>query len=361
MNKKIAKIILISFSLVLIGGGCNIFGSDERVKTAGPAGMFVTTDKGETWQQISTLLTSDGLKKLSDTSVYRIFEDPQDPDALYWASRGKGLYYSYDKGQSWQQVKGPLSNGFIYSVAVHPKDKCLIYASSGLNVYKSEDCTRSWEKVYQEDRANAKVFSLEFRKSPPYQLYMGKENGDFLVSKDARSSWTVLNRFNGKINRIIASRQKKDRIYIASSNLGLRVSNDGAQSWTDLTQNMEEFSGAENYRRIWINPKKAGNIYWASDYGILVSNDAGNSWKALELITSPGSANIWALAVNPNNTNQIYYTATIGNRSTFYYSIDGGNSWTTKELPTGRIPTMLKVHSKENDVIYTGFSIPPNN
>jgi photosystem II stability/assembly factor-like uncharacterized protein len=360
MKTRFFKIFLLSLSLVLFGASCSLpgMGNDDENKTSGPAGMFVTTDKGESWKKISTFPTPDGVKTLDKVNVYQIFEDPQDPDTMYWATRGNGLYYTHSKGQSWRKVNGPLSSGFIYSVAVHPKDKCLIYATGGSYVYKSEDCMRTWEKVYQESRGSARIHALEFSQFPPYQLYMGKHNGDFLVSKDAGASWTVLNRFGQNINKIIASKQNKDRIYLASNDLGLQISNDRADNWNNLTKNMSDFPGADDYHRVWVHPGKEGVIYWASDYGIIKSTDAGKTWSGFDLITSPGSANIWSMAVDPNNNNKIYYTATINNRSTFYYTIDGGKSWATKELPTGQVPTQLRVHPEENNVIYAGFSAP---
>ena len=44
----------------------------------------------------------------------------------------------------------------------------------------------------------------------------------------------------------------------------------------------------------------------------------------MNLITPPGSANIYGFAVNPQNENEVYYVGTIGNRSLFYKTVDGG-------------------------------------
>jgi hypothetical protein len=79
------------------------------------------------------------------------------------------------------------------------------------------------------------------------------------------------------------------------------------------------------------------------------------------LLTAPGSVQIYGFAINPQDDNHIYYTATANNRSTFYRSIDGGANWITKKLPSGQIPTALRIHPEEPDWIYVGFTIPSDN
>jgi photosystem II stability/assembly factor-like uncharacterized protein len=63
--------------------------------------------------------------------------------------------------------------------------------------------------------------------------------------------------------------------------------------------------------------------------------------------------------VNPQNDNEIYYTATIGDRSTFYKTLDGGKNWITKKLPSGQIPVYLRVHKKNASVLFLGFTSLP--
>jgi hypothetical protein len=79
----------------------------------------------------------------------------------------------------------------------------------------------------------------------------------------------------------------------------------------------------------------------------------------MTLLTAPGSVQIYGFAVNPKNPNHMYYTATANNRSTFYRTVDGGQNWITKRLPSGQIPTALRVHPEQEDWVYVGFTIPP--
>ena len=146
---------------------------------------------------------------------------------------------------------------------------------------------------------------------------------------------------------------------ITNSN-GLYVSANGGDNWSNNNAALKKFSGGISYRRHVLHPTLPNTIFWVSTYGILRSNDMGKSWSAYDLITPPGSANIYAFAINPQNENEIYYTATINTKSTFYKSMDGGNTWVTKKMPTGQSPTVLRVHPEQSSVLYMGFTVPPS-
>ncbi len=88
----------------------------------------------------------------------------------------------------------------------------------------------------------------------------------------------------------------------------------------------------------------------ASKYGLLRTRDGGKNWQAINLLTPPGSVDIFSLAINPQNGNEIYY----GTSSTFYKTVNGGEKWITKRLPTTRATSFLLVDFKNPNVIYLG-------
>lgn len=358
MQKRIIGLLL---GFIMLGGaGCVSLSSSSGTQTTGPGGMFVSPDKGETWQAISTLLKPEGNKSLSQVSVYRLFEDPHDSNAFYWASRESGLLYTYDAGKSWQQATGALSKGFIYSVAVHPQDKCTLYVTNGVQVFMSTDCSRSWSEIYRESTSD-RVVSLTIRPNSPFKIVMAKRGGDILESSDAGVSWQVLKRLNTTVVDIVADPHEDGRLFVATQSKGLYRSTDGGKTWVSLTSKMNKLTGVTEYRRLYLSPENAGTLYWISTFGILTSRDGGDTWLYFKLLTPPGSARIYGFAVNPKNEKEMYYTATINGRSTFYRSIDGGENWITKKLPSGQIPSALRVHSDKTDRVYLGFTIPPKN
>jgi photosystem II stability/assembly factor-like uncharacterized protein len=345
--------------LVLVGAGCVSFSGGST--SSAPAGVFVSSDKGESWEHLVTLPEADGIKNIGNLSLYRVFEDPQDPNTMYVGTRGQGMYYTYDNGFTWQKPNfAPLNTGFIYSVAVHPKDKCLIFATNGNQVFKSVDCSRTWAEVYRDGRSGIRAVSLAFANHAPYTLYMAQSGGDLVTTNDAGASWTTVQRFGLNIAQIVSDKFQPNRLYLTTRDSGLHRSDDAGSSWTDLTAQLSDISGAIEYRGFVQHPTKQHTIYWLSTYGIIYSTNAGETWNAVDLISAPGSVNIYGFGVNPKNDSEMYYTATLKDlsRSTFYKSIDGGVNWTTKKMPSSQVPTVLRVHPIEG-YIYLGFTIPP--
>ena len=359
MHKRFfVTFVLIGSALILLGSGCLSLGGGSVSKTSGPAGIFLSVNKGNTWKSISLFPTISGVKSLSGVSVYNLIQDPQTPSTLYWFSRRHGLFFTIDAGRSWQHAPAPLNTGFIYSVIVHPQDSCTIYVTNGSQIYKSVDCARSWNSVFQELRPGIKIVSLTFNPNPPYQIFAAEDNGDILQTVDLGQSWSVLYRLRITIARIQADPLQQHVFYVASRSSGLYRSINDGRTWTSLAKTMKDYPKALNYRRMYLHPKKPGVIYWISTYGLMVSTDSGNTLNPINLITPPGSANIYAFAINPRNDNEMYYTATINNHSNMYRSVDGGVTWNTKALPSGQIPTFLWVHPKNGNLVYLGFTIP---
>jgi photosystem II stability/assembly factor-like uncharacterized protein len=359
--KHFFKPFFIVALFLLVGQGCiGVSTGGDGVQTSGPAGMFITTNKGEEWQPIVAYPTADGVQNLSSVSVYKIIPDSHDLQTLYWLSRSNGMFYTTDDGKSWQRVKGPLATGFVYDLAIHPTDPCTMYGTNGTFIYKSEDCARSWEEVYRESRAEVGIRTIEFHKFAPFQIVVGSSNGDLLISNDFGDSWSVSMRLGSAIAEIMADPLQAGRLYMTTQNNGLHRTEDGGHTWVSLAGNLGKYPQALEYSRAMLHPTKSGVLYWVSTYGVLVSEDAGESWNPLSLITPPGSVQIYGFGINPQNDSDIYYTATINGRSTFYRSIDGGQSWITRRLPTGQIPTALHAHGVNDSWVYLGFTIPPS-
>lgn len=352
------RIAVIAFVFLLSGQGCISF-SSNKTGTTGPAGMFASYDKGETWLQTSRLPQAGGVTMLSGASVFRLFTDPSDPKALYWATRESGFFYSYDNGATWRQPAPPLNTGFLYSVAVNPRDKCTIYATNGLVVYRTDDCSRSWKDVYHQSSASDFVVSLAFNPFSPREIFLAKTMGDVLVSSDEGVSWRVVKRFNTRLENLVADPLQQNVYYLATRQQGLYRSRDGGATWLPLKDAMKGFAGSLEFRRFYLHPSKKNAVYWISTYGILASQDGGDSWTAMNLINPPGSADIYAFAVNPKNDKEIYYTASIGTLSIFYRSQDGGQNWITKKLPSDQRPTALLVDPVDPAHIHIGFTVPP--
>ncbi|OGH64159.1 MAG: hypothetical protein A2821_02655 [Candidatus Magasanikbacteria bacterium RIFCSPHIGHO2_01_FULL_41_23] len=362
MSKLFAKLFLFSAVIFLTGASCVSFpGTSSKKSTpTGPTGWFFSKDSGESWKPMVLLPTADGVKSLSAVSVYALVEDKNDPKALYWLSRDNGLLYSYDDGATWQKSVEPVGSGFIYSIAIHPTDKCTIFATNGRQIFKTTDCNRSWTEMYREGVPSRTIKSLAINISPPFELYALEANGILLKSLDSGASWQIGHDFKEPTEKMIFDNNKAGLVYVATKENGLIRSRDSGVTWFNLKNSLKSFPGATQYRRLYLYPTQGEQVYWVSKYGILVSKNAGDDWDPINLITPPGGTSIYGFAVNPKNEKEIYYTSTIGTRSTFYRTIDGGKTWVTRKLPSSQIPVILRIHPNNPSWLYLGYTAMSN-
>ncbi len=358
MPKKIIFLAGLIVAIVTMGAGCVQFGAT----TQGPMGVFRSGDKAETWAAVTAYPTPQGVKSIAGLKVYRLFPDPTDPNSFYLGSRGQGLFYTYNNGDTWQAAE-QLAGKFIYSVAIDRRDKCTIFVTDGPNIYKTTDCSRSWQTVYSEGRPDQRLVALATDIQNSSIVYAALVGGDILMSTDAGGSWRIIKRFGFNVEDIIVDPGTPGRLYVAAYKDGLFRSDNRGSTWVDLSKSLLPFTGSSQFYRLAINPSRPNSLFWVSKYGILRSDDAGASFNALQLITPPGSVNIYAFGVNPENENELYYTGTIlgdknaNIRSTFYKSVDGGKTWVTKKLPTTTIPVSLMVNSANPALLLLAFTV----
>ena len=357
MSRKFLAFLLFPTLLIFLGASCVSFGGS---KTSAGMGVYQSTDKGETWNPILAYPTVEGVKSLAGANVFRLHTDLGDPNAIFMATRGQGMFYSYNGGKSWNSFE-KFAGQFIYGFAVSPTDRCTFYITNGPNIYKSVDCGRAWDLVYTEQRPNEKFIGLAVDFGNSDIVYGVNLNGDIFRSVDEGLSWQVVNRLGMQLRDVQADPLNPGRVYVASYKKGLVRSDDQGGSWTRLNEGLNEFSNGLNFYRLVLHPTQKDSLFWICKYGILRSDDAGQNWTDIKLLTPPGGVNIYAFNVSPSNENEMYYTGTILGkdnvhvRSTFYKTNDGGQNWVTKKLPTGSIPTSLLIHPENNSLLYLGF------
>ncbi len=332
--------------LTFVGAGCITIGAPTA--TGNDGGVWKSINNGTDFAQSNLAPTSQGVGNINGISVQDLVFDPQDNNAIYLASAGSGLFYTWDGAQSWKYVDS-LGMGSINSVAIDYKYKCTLYAALQNRIWKSIDCARSWKSQYVETRPDIYVSAVAVDPANSNIVYGGLSRGDLIKSTDGGATWSTIHRFNNKITKILIHPANSKMIFAAMQNDGLWKSKDAGATWIDLRPKMDKFSGTNEIYDLDID-KDAKVMYLTSIYGVVVSDDLGESWRKIDLLTPPGSVHIYSFAVNPNNARQIYYSTA----STFYSSFDGGKNWATKKLPASRAGSALLVDPKNSSLLYLG-------
>jgi photosystem II stability/assembly factor-like uncharacterized protein len=346
---RLSFIAALSAGLVFIGAGCISFGPPTASQGA-DGGIFKSADKGETWTLKSSIPTVTGEKRsFSGASVGLIAQDPQDTNAIYVGTAENGMFYSYDSGESWFQPMA-LARGRVWSIAVHPKDKCTVFATFENKLVKTDDCSRTWTVPYLDSRVGIITKAVAIDSYNSNNVWLGLSSGDLLVSQDGGASWSNNHGFGNDIVRVIVNPADTRRLLVVTAKAGIWRTDDAGANWKDLSQNYTSFSGSKEFLDIAIGVADPKLVVFASKFGLIRSRDYGDTWEKIDLLTPPGQSLIYSLAIDPKDNNVIYY----GTATTFNKTSNGGTNWITKRLPTSRVASVLQVDRANSNVIWMG-------
>lgn len=345
MKKKIIFTLLI-FTVVLITSGCSI--TFQGAGGVNDGGVYVSNNKGNTWKQRTLISTVSGTpQNFGFLDSATLVMDPSDNKALYFGSIENGMYYSYDQASSWKKADD-LGNATIRSIAIDAKDKCNIYVAIDNKVLKSSDCNRTWEQVYYDTDPETTINKVVVDHYNNNIVYLATSRGELIKSSDQGVSWQTLQRFASSVQNISLSPFDSRIIFVVTAKSGVWRSFNAGKDWTGMKEKIADLEKTVDFQDIEQPASSKGLVFLATDYGMLKSENYGDTWSRINLITPKEDSIINDMEVSPLNSNEIYYVTD----TTFYRSLDGGVNWTTKKLPSTRAGWKLIIDPKNDQVIY---------
>jgi len=341
------SIAILSLLLVLTGCGVSVQGGN-KAPTGNDGGIFRTDNKGASWLPKSLLTVSGRASSFANVDASMLYFDPTDSKTIYFGSVNEGLFYTYDRGESWQR-SASLGRVTVKALVVDPQFRCTIYAAVDNKIMKTIDCGRAWTQVYYDNDVALKITALIMNPGDK-SIVAATTRGEIMKSLDRGESWQVITRFKDKIAEVKISPFDSKVMLVAGEKTGMQQSTNSGVTWTSLVTNMKEFVKANTFKDLTFSGSTAGLVFLANGYGILKSPDNGTTWSKISLLTPDANAIINALAVNPKNDNEIYYVT----NTTFYRSLDGGQNWTSKKLPSNRAGAVLMTDPDQGASVYLG-------
>ena len=263
------------------------------------------------------------------------------------ATLNKGLYGSDSKASAWI----PLLPGFAaYDAFINPFNSQEVFATGSKGklavIFKSSDRGGTWVQIYNQPAGEAAVITLAFDQHAPNILFAGLSTGAVMKSLDNGETWNISTDLKDRVVRIIVAPDQPHTVYVLTRAKGLHRSADGGATWNDLQAGF----GASQFNDLVLSTGQSQTLYLATATDLQRSRDGGASWSEINLPTTPRINNITAVAVNPQNTSQIFAAI----RFNVYRSDDGGVTWGTHALPTGRRIFQLAIDPSEPNRIYAG-------
>ena len=134
--------------------------------------VYVTENYGETWKNITSNLPK-------DYSVYVIKEDPINPNLLFVGTE-ESVYFSYDRGLSWEKLGSQLPTVAIHDLVIHPRDGDLIAGTHGRSIWILDDIsplrnlTADNKNKLFDTRESTQWIRINTGRKQPYFEFRGK-------------------------------------------------------------------------------------------------------------------------------------------------------------------------------------------
>lgn len=274
-----------------------------------------------------------------------------DDDTLFYGQAG--LWRSYDRAKSWQQLALPPGVKVIRALSLSPdfvQDR-IVFIGAGKegNAYRSSDAGSSWTAMTTGLPAvtTPSDFAFSSAFSSDQLVYLSDKVSGMFVSTDGGSSWTSTSAGIDDLS-LQALEMSPDfandgTLIVGSKTMGAYMTNDGGLSWsvanvglprdTKLTVESIAFSPLFAVdRQVFMVVLQAG---------VFVSNDAGASWLAV----GPGLPESAPRLVDLSPGYLTDQTLIVSTYDWVYRSQDGGASF-------AKLPGYARVDDGNNVLTY---------
>jgi hypothetical protein len=304
-------------------------------------GVFHSTDGGVTFRRAMN-------GTFVECHVRALVVHPAQPHTLYMGSE-LGLFRSTNGAEDWQRIDSPLDGLQIWSVLLWPgKPEVLLAGTCPSRMFRSGDGGRSWQETsgpfekHCPRIMNTRVTSLAADPSDGRSVWAGIEIDSAWRSRDEGSTWQKVPAglssadIHGLV--VVPASMGRPRRLVAATNNDLNLSDDDGETWRRLDigkqaprsycRGLAQVQGRPERLLLGVGDGPPGSVGF-----IVVSEDAGASWRAAEM-PGPANSTIWNFATYPSDSNLVYASSVSGQ---VYRSTDAGLSWTKLPREFGEI------------------------
>ena len=265
------------FAIIAGGGGFGGGGGGGR-GAAAAGGLYRSDDGGAHWSKITQDSRIRGSGYFS-----RVFLDPKNPDIVYVAQTS--LYRSEDGGRTFDSYKGAPGGDDNHALWIDPTDSRRMIMASDQGATISVDGGKSWSSWYNQP--TGQIYHLSTDNRYPYWVY-GTQQDSGSVGTLSRGDYGEITFMDWdpvggyEFGYIVPDPLNPNLVYAGGPSRGLvridRMNRQVANVSASLTRN-SEYRMATN-PPIAFSPQDPRVLYMASQF-LLETRDGGVHWKAI--------------------------------------------------------------------------------
>lgn len=232
-----------------------------------PAGLFVSRDRGASWQSVASLnehpTTATWQPAGGALALHSIAVDPRTPDRIWCAVSAGGTYRSEDHGATWSPLNRGVRADFlprslpdagqcVHRLLFHPLRPDRLYQQNHCGTYRSDDRGEIWTEV-TADLPSDFGYALALDPADPDAAFVIPEESSHMRTvaggrlcvygtRDAGASWHPLPRGLPQAHAYVtvlrdafaADTLAPCGLYLGTSGGHLFASRDAGASWTLL-------------------------------------------------------------------------------------------------------------------------------
>jgi photosystem II stability/assembly factor-like uncharacterized protein len=252
------------------------------------------------------------ISRLTTADFHSLAFSPTKPETIFFGHHD-GLLVSHNGGKDWQPTT--LSNVDAMALAVPPSNPQIMYAAGHEVFYKSTDAGQTWTTV-RTDLPGLDIHGLTVDPENADRVYAHVVGFGIFSSEDGGSIWTKLSDTAPPSAYNLAFGENSESLFVAAGQAGLWHSVDGRRTWSRVSVSSDEGVIAVSYVRA------TGRLYvttLGNSAGLYVSEDNGQSWKAMGL-----KGTLLAIAISPLDPDHIIV---VNDQGEVFASRDGGVTW----------------------------------
>ncbi len=144
---------------------------DNHRRDDNKAYVYVTSDFGATWRDISSNLPDGG-------STYVVREDPVNPRLLFVGTEF-AVFTSVDAGVSWARLMSGMPTVAMHDLVIHPRDGDLVCGTHGRSIWILDDISPLRQMTPEVGRKSAHLFTP--RRATKWQsIRLGRKQPNFM-------------------------------------------------------------------------------------------------------------------------------------------------------------------------------------